>query len=169
MDAPIQDFQIPISFSSLGLNMGRDKGRELEGRRERAEILTFGWPCSKQNQAGYWGSHSDDYKEYRLLWCTPWSLSEFHRHLGETCFVNLQNRRASQARNKRKHNLSSWYVLPTFSGSESKWSKKRERAGLLLVGFLLGFLFDPDDGSSTFRRNVGTLLLKYTTLHPIRH
>jgi hypothetical protein len=42
MDAPIQDFQIPISFSSLGLNMGRDKGRELEGRRERAEILTFG-------------------------------------------------------------------------------------------------------------------------------
>jgi hypothetical protein len=34
---------------------------------------------------------------------------------------------------------------------------------------LLGFLFDPDDGSSTFRRNVGTLLLKYTTLHPIRH
>jgi hypothetical protein len=45
------------------------------------------------------------------------------------------------------------------SGSKSKPSKKQAP---LLSGCLLVLLFDPEDGGSTFLRNVVELLLDYT-------
>jgi hypothetical protein len=39
---------------------------------------------------------------------------------------------------------------------------------MLLAGFLLAILFDPEDGSSKFLLNVGGLLPDYTALHPRR-
>jgi hypothetical protein len=38
--------------------------------------------------------------------------------------------------------------------------------GLLHVSFLLGLLFDPEDGRNLFLRNVGLLLPDYTAVYP---
>jgi hypothetical protein len=39
---------------------------------------------------------------------------------------------------------------------------------LILAGYLLGLFLDPEDGGSTFLRNVSELLSNYTVLHPRR-
>jgi hypothetical protein len=38
----------------------------------------------------------------------------------------------------------------------------------LLAGFLLGVVFDTEDGGGTFLRNIGGSIPNYTTLHPGR-
>jgi hypothetical protein len=40
---------------------------------------------------------------------------------------------------------------------------------MLHVGFLLGLLFDPENGGVMFLQNVGLLSLDYTALYPRRH
>jgi hypothetical protein len=61
-------------------------------------------------------------------------------------------------------------VSPPSSGSKNKPSKKP--AALLATyyhaGFLLGLLFDPEDGGDTFLRNVASLLTDYMALYPRR-
>jgi hypothetical protein len=58
-------------------------------------------------------------------------------------------------------------VLP--SGSECKPGKKLARSRCMLVaGFFLGLLFNPEDGSSMFFQNIGEVLSHYTALHPRR-
>jgi hypothetical protein len=47
------------------------------------------------------------------------------------------------------------------SGSTSTPSQ----LGLLLTGYLLGLLFDPEYGGSTFLRNIGELLPHYAPSH----
>jgi hypothetical protein len=84
--------------------------------------------------------------------------------------------------------MSSGRSLPMFrrnalvpsSGLKSKPSRNHEEAGgkqrstirsvgrLILAGFLLGLLFDTEDGGSTFLRNMGGLLPDYTALPPRR-
>jgi hypothetical protein len=39
---------------------------------------------------------------------------------------------------------------------------------LLHAGFLLGLLFDPEDGGTIFLRNIGWLSVDYTALYPRR-
>jgi hypothetical protein len=39
---------------------------------------------------------------------------------------------------------------------------------LLLVGLVLGLLFDPEDGGHTFLRNIDGLLLNYIALQTVR-
>jgi hypothetical protein len=50
-------------------------------------------------------------------------------------------------------------ISPPSSGITSKPSKKqasrRQQSELLLAGFLLHLLFDPEDGGDVFLRNIG--------------
>jgi hypothetical protein len=39
---------------------------------------------------------------------------------------------------------------------------------LLHAGFLLGIVFDPEDGGNIFPRNVGSFSTDYTALYPRR-
>jgi hypothetical protein len=62
-------------------------------------------------------------------------------------------------------------ALSPFLGSNSKPSNKPARSSacrLLLTGFLIGQLFDSEDGGNTFLRNVRGLLADYAVLHPRR-
>jgi hypothetical protein len=130
------------------------------GERKEAEILTFGWEYCKRNQAGcevliVMTTKSIVFCDVRHEAC----------HLGEACSVHLQNRRASQARNQEiRAFLAAVYCLH-FQGPRVSEARNQTEQSC----FLLGLLFAPDDGSSTFRRNVDALLLKYTALQARRH
>jgi hypothetical protein len=45
---------------------------------------------------------------------------------------------------------------------------KQATSRTLLAGFLLGLLFDPEDGGSVFLQNVVVLLSDYIALYPRR-
>jgi hypothetical protein len=85
----------------------------------------------------------DQYGRYTVFWdLTPCcNLVEDNQHFGDTYNLHLQGQRVNQ---------SSAYCQ-------------------LLAGFMLGLLFDPEDGDTTFHQSVGGLLLDYTALHPRRY
>jgi hypothetical protein len=58
--------------------------------------------------------------------------------------------------------------LPPFSGLKSKPRKIYIAIPLLAVTYLLGSLFNPEDGHSTFLRNVAELQPEYTAPHSRR-
>jgi hypothetical protein len=167
MDSPVQDFQIPLSFPSLGLNMEGDKEWQMEGmgERKRNEILIFWWVCSKQNQARC---------KVPIMMVIKSFVFYVLRHAVWQNFTDILEKRASailrieeKAKQEIRENrafLARIYCLH-FQG----WKVNKARNQRYKSSFLLVFLFDLHDDSSTFRRNVGTLLLKYTALHPRRH
>jgi hypothetical protein len=58
-------------------------------------------------------------------------------------------------------------ISPPSLGSESKVSKTPEISRLQAELCLRGLIFDREDGSDTFLRNIGGLPPNYTTLQPI--
>jgi hypothetical protein len=74
-----------------------------------------------------------------VMKCSP---VEIHDRFGGTYCLPLQNRRVSQQR------VGGFVCC------------------LLLAGYVLGLLFDPEDGDSTFPRNVNQLLPDYTKSIP---
>jgi hypothetical protein len=54
-------------------------------------------------------------------------------------------------------------VLPPSSVQNGK-PRKKEAKGLFLAGFLLGLLFEPEDGGEKFLRNIGGVPPNYTAL-----
>jgi hypothetical protein len=60
-------------------------------------------------------------------------------------------------------------IYPCFGGTvEKRRLFAARKFPLLLIGFFLGFLSEPEDGGSMFVRTVGELLLEYRTFHPRR-
>jgi hypothetical protein len=57
-------------------------------------------------------------------------------------------------------------VSPPSSGSKSKVSKTQEISRRQAELWLRGLIFDHEDGSDTFLRNIGGLLPNYSTLQP---
>jgi hypothetical protein len=80
-----------------------------------------------------------------FLYVTPFSPIEIYRCFGETSCRHLQGRRVSQASNQPARERYAWHFI--------------------LAGYLLGLLFDPEDGSNTFFRGVSRLLPDYTASH----
>jgi hypothetical protein len=101
------------------------------------------------------------------------SSVQVNRRLGGTYRLHLQGRRVSREWNQQKKAL---WLLPTFCWLLPILTFDREDGGdtflrrqvehLLIAGFLLGLLFDPEDGVGTFFRNVNGLSPNYTVLHP---
>jgi hypothetical protein len=58
---------------------------------------------------------------------------------------------------------------PTFLRNISQVASRVQYATCFHAGFLLGLLFDPEDGRDMFLRNVGGLPMAYTTLYPRRY
>jgi hypothetical protein len=77
----------------------------------------------------------------------PCSPLKFNRRFGGIFRGHLQVRRISQTRNQCK----------------SRWQEEGSH-----TGFLLGILFDPDDGGDIFLQNVGRLSTDYMTLYPTK-
>jgi hypothetical protein len=81
---------------------------------------------------------------------TPCSLLKVSRRFGRTYGFHLQNWRVSQARNR--HEADSKQMLIN-------------SCCLLYAVFLLGLLFNTEDGGDMFLRNVGWLSMDYTAFY----
>jgi hypothetical protein len=87
-----------------------------------------------------------DWRKSIIFWdVTSCSLAEVYRTFEVTYCFHLQGQRISRAIKAGPH-----------------------QAGSHSASWLLGLLLDPEDGGSTFLRNVGKLLPDYITSHPRR-